>query len=958
MLQPRRNGKRRKNGKDLTYSPVPGAAGSFWGLVFADYLEDIVTSTEIVTENPNIFFKGTDAVLDYSSVINEDNIEELKVFFHSTVEKGESITIENGEYLDLMNLDQTTYDLGMTATLKNFDEDNLMVFLENVSVNNKSTLTDRYKKEFFLNNLKWTASSSTVVDSIKINEIVNTFGIDSSNSFNSVFGEILPGDQIVLQIDKSINEIFTVIEYKVGSEGEERIAVEEPVPTDSGSDYFGKEVFGILKRKQERILEGFPPTPLYSDEMIGQNQLDWFLWFYLLFTNFPSDATDPTFPGYPDRVSISYDVLGRIISNQWNQDGLNIILDQWGSGSYPLQSSIPSSYDLTISGEPKEGNRSSDANRKWYNVEIDSCSIILPGCSVGSPNFYNDDKPNITYPALGIDDHDDGIGDPEGCLGVLAIEPDVKCDRGGTRQVYAIRNRESGETIRVSGPCCGSTTTSNVLPTGGRRNRTQTIRLANPPTTPNDRSLIEKKHEDWKRSGSITLKTKVRIQNGKRVFAFSGSNQNTSVRPTLLFEAGQTIRINMTDKDLAGQGTHPLSFATVPDGTHRNEDSELDQYIVRSRKKPGERGSYLYYTVPSDPRYTNHYYFCKNHEGMGFKVEVQRAGTQRSNPPAGVGGQYGADVIDTKPSDEDPFIEPDPDIKDSNTCCKGDCRNCLQQAINCVETRGCELSRPVPGDDNGDGIKDPGEDDPYDPLNGCDTDHPSPSTGSRACGPYGIKREYIQTARKSCARNPECCVDIEETYNKLCSKCNGDRACCQEKARLSRLVMECVIRFESRNPDLGKPCDCEGSGGAPAPGLPPSAKKDCLTCEDIAMKQIGSCCHRCLPGDTMPKNKNGEDCCGAGGCRQAIDYWKKVSRYMDFHCPDCRNCSCEKEGDEQVEQRSITTTTPRPTTTTRPIPRTTTSPRSTTTRSSSGGMSSPPPSSPPSGGGGGYSSGY
>ena len=88
-----------------------------------------------------------------------------------------------------MNLDQNTYDVGMTATFKSFDEDNLMVFLENVSVNNKSTLTNRYKKEFFLNNIKWTASSSTTLDSIKINQIVNTFG-GGANSFANVLGEI------------------------------------------------------------------------------------------------------------------------------------------------------------------------------------------------------------------------------------------------------------------------------------------------------------------------------------------------------------------------------------------------------------------------------------------------------------------------------------------------------------------------------------------------------------------------------------------------------------------------------------------------------------------------------------------------------------------------------------------------------------------------------------------------
>ena len=975
MLQPRRHGRRRKNGKDLTYSPIPGANGSFWGLVFADYLEDIVSSTEIVTENPNIFFNGTDAVLDYSSVTNEDNIEELKVFFQSTVKTGESVTIENGEYLDLMNLDQKTYDLGMTATFKSFDEDNLMVFLESVSVNNKSTLTDRYKKEFFLNNIKWTAESSTLIDSIKINEIVNTFGVDSANSFRNVLGEILPNDQIILQIDKSKNVSFTVVDYNVGAEGEERIAVREPVPNDSGSDYFGKEVFATLKRKVEPCGDG----AAVCESQCWERRRDEGCWFAVPKncdgTCKKSRGEDHN--GDPIRTCIACQEekptdhmictnnnepclqagpIGKTPCTAKNSEGNyicpngeedqneNCYCDQywitsvcrerikgWRNTSECCDLSKPTPTGDPNCNEPDRRNRSSGGG--WWNVTINNCSIVLPGCV---PDFRNEEKPSVQYATE--PSNQEYIGDPENCLSAVATA-DKKCPNGGMHTVWIIRNRITGETTHISGPCCGGTnTTANVGSPGRRNNRTPNIRIENNNNN-NTRSEMEKKHEEWKKSGSITLRAKIGRKDGHRVFKFSGAGQENIIRPTLSLQAGQTIRINMTDKELGNQGTHPLSFATVPDGTHRNKDSELDGYITRSGKKPGERGSYLYYTVPSDPRYATHYYFCKNHEGMGFKVEVQREGTQRSNPP-GLGGG-GDPVIDVKPKEEDVFPEPDPDIKDSNTCCKGDCRNCLQQAINCVETRGCRLDDPLPGDDNGNGVRDPNENDPYNPLNGCDKEHPQPSKGEKACGPYGIKRVYAHEGRRARNHDPQCDYDADAVYEKLCSKCNGNPACCQEKARLSRLVMECVIRHQSRNPDLGQPCDCEGHGGAPAPGLPATAKKDCLTCEDIAMKQIGTCCHRCLPGDTMPKNKDDKDCCGADGCRQAIDYWKKVTRYMDFYCPECMNCTCTKgSGGTQTEQRSMPTTTPRPTTTTRPTSRTTTTRQSSSGGSMGGGMSS------------------
>ena len=97
-----------------------------------------------------------------------------------------------------------------------------------------------------------------------------------------------------------------------------------------------------------KTLQGYPPTELTEDEVIGQHHLDWFLWFFMYTTSYPTDAETPTFPTYPQRVPTSYNILGGLIRNQWNQDGLNIILEQWGSGSYPLQSSIPPSYNLSV----------------------------------------------------------------------------------------------------------------------------------------------------------------------------------------------------------------------------------------------------------------------------------------------------------------------------------------------------------------------------------------------------------------------------------------------------------------------------------------------------------------------------------------------------------------------------------------------------------------------------------
>ena len=250
-LTPRTN--KRKTNKRKTDLLEQIGEGTFLGLDFINKLSDITDKEEALTESPNVHFKDSTVILDYghllSSTRNQTNREELKLFFQSTVSKGDTITITNGEYLNELSGDSATYDIGGTFTVKDFDVNLLIVILGKTSVNNQSLTYDNYNKNYFINgSLRWTTDSDTDETKVEIrNEIINRLGYKSANSFHSVFGLIRTGDILELLIDKKTTSSFTVKNYYKDDDDIEHVEVEEDVPTDK--NLFGNQVFVILKRR-------------------------------------------------------------------------------------------------------------------------------------------------------------------------------------------------------------------------------------------------------------------------------------------------------------------------------------------------------------------------------------------------------------------------------------------------------------------------------------------------------------------------------------------------------------------------------------------------------------------------------------------------------------------------------------------------------------------------------------
>ena len=170
------------------------------------------------------------------------------------------------------------------------------------------------------------------------------------------------------------------------------------------------------------------PTPLTPDGPVGQDHLDWFLWFYVWFVN-PANPGDwpPSNPqeiywlGYPPAVTISWTILGNLINDEWNQDGLNVILDQWGHGSYPPPLAIPSNYNLTTTPQGKGSNSSIKVgNSSTYetksagsNGKMNPVDHVRKNENTGMYNVYNKDGRKVKgfrYRAeankYAIDNHD------------------------------------------------------------------------------------------------------------------------------------------------------------------------------------------------------------------------------------------------------------------------------------------------------------------------------------------------------------------------------------------------------------------------------------------------------------------------------------------------------------------------------------------------------------------------
>ena len=217
----------------------------------------------------------------------------------------------------------------------------------------------------------------------------------------------------------------------------------------------------------------------------------------------------------------------------------------------------------------------------------------------------------------------------------------------------------------------------------------------------------------------------------------------------------------------------------------------------------------------------------------------------------------------------------------TNTCCIGECHDCLMNAISWVESHWTGPN-DVPSDNEHNPI-----------MSGCD-----PPINNPGRGHFQIEPGFLEEARKACrVRGGGACCNIpKDAYTILGTPCNGNVACCQAKWELGKLIIECWQRWYSRNPDAGDCCDCEGTGGGIGHG-----DKECYTCEDFAkMHKEGPCGHRCC--DNPPPKKaggsastsacNGDTCCRSAGCSESRRYWNMIKSYMQQNCPDCLECTC------------------------------------------------------------------
>jgi len=336
-------------------------------LHFVDNYEETVDQEDFISpRNPTMTFSGNNVVIDYSLayIHSEDAKKSIQSFFNSKNVIGQTLTLKDANYTNpLQQGNGDVFDAAGTYTINSFDEESGIVVATKVTANNLSDYISQYLSDYWIDNLKWTESSTSMTRVIEENSIVNRAGVDSINSFANTLGEVLVGDILTLQFpNKKETSKFTVTGTRTSDAGHEWISVDEPVPDDAGgTTYFGSKIYITVSRREEKPYHKQSrsnadyeyPNPLTPDGVIGQDHLDWFLWFYAYFSNpVNSDPQNPQIPdwsGYPPLVNTSWGILSTLINNQWNQDGLNTILDQWGTGAYPLQSIIPPDSDLVIS---------------------------------------------------------------------------------------------------------------------------------------------------------------------------------------------------------------------------------------------------------------------------------------------------------------------------------------------------------------------------------------------------------------------------------------------------------------------------------------------------------------------------------------------------------------------------------------------------------------------------------
>lgn len=431
-------------------------------------------------------------------------------------------------------------------------------------------------------------------------------------------------------------------------------------------------------------------------------------------------------------------------------------------------------------------------------------------------------------------------------------------------------------------------------------------------------SKLEQRKEEWLNSSRETIYVKVvkDQERNRHVYSFKGKITDYKWRATRIpdtesaFQEGKTYRFVQTDRTNKG---HPLRFSFTQDGTHRPDGGRLiTGHAAHTNKPAGSSNSHIYITIPSNLEGDRIFAYCANHPGMGAGFPTMGPPT-RGNPEAtyreggpgvttpGVGLPVGPGEGRDNRRD---WI---------NTCCTEKCIGCVQRAIREKETgdpcqdgpSGIPIDNPPycptclkdpcdGGDDYNsscfgcnaikkcDGCRPcpPGNSGPNQP---CCENNSGPSSPCWSCGPYMIKKEYYDEAKRACTGRPnsseECCQIPNDWEGEMCKACEGSaaqiQACCDRKKRLSELVMRCWWRLFTRNGG------CQ-SGNGPCQGYPnPDGK--CWTCEDLAKGHNGGPCRNA--NDDYWPCKTGSRC----GIQKALCN-------MGGECDDCCNITANCRG--------------------------------------------------------------
>ena len=721
-----------------------------------------------------------------------------------------------------------------------------------VTANNLSDYMSQYLSDYWIDNLIWTDSSSAMTKKIEENAIINRAGISSNNSFQNELGILYEGDILTVKFpNQKETSSFTVVSTRNTEEGHEWINVEEKVPEDSdGTAYFGTGIYvSVSRRKKNRKCD---KVKNYQDciECSGEQQAD----------------CVAGCEGIQDRKDY--------------QDCLK------ACRCAAAKRKINCHYDYNYSPDgPGLQNFCASNNPEMR----DACDTIKQNCKWKTPTnpdpnlpTLDDIMPCICEACCEAEGIDDNPNCPFGCCNCCINDPTQSAKGCDCCQTVVYRSETEEEL----------TTETN------QQNKTsRNIRIVRSGSSVNE-SSIKLMENQWRDTGRNTINVKVVVKNGKNVYSFSGSGQDNNPRPELLLQEGTVYRFNLKDRSLGDGNGHPLSFATSADGNI--EGSELERYIVRSKKRPGNRGSYIYFQAPFMEKTI--YYYCKNHNGMGNVVNVIM-----------------------KRNVNDPIIEPDVitpgtgpggggGVTGINECC--DCDNCLMQAIMEVES----------GDWQNPGTKDP--------IAMCNARKP----GNNGCGHYQIFPDFVTDARGLCPtpgiyqkgspKDQACCGIPANAHNLLCANCGGAdppfpgtaEQCCQQKKALGELIMACWKRKWTRNQgkDTAR-CHCEGSGDAPLPFNPPE-NENCYTCEDLAkMHKEGRCGHQCCEKpNCCYQGPDADPSEGTDACNRAKQYWNRVKSVMcsisgcASQCSDCGGTTPPGGIAPIQEGRSMNTTTPRP----------------------------------------------